>query len=86
MGSYVSVPTCKSHYNVTIDCNLETYNNTGNNDTLIFKSIGGAEKGQVATDPDIAGIGVCGSHLYSLISADSSRFSASLSELLRSPC
>ncbi|KAF7535815.1 hypothetical protein G7054_g5067 [Neopestalotiopsis clavispora] len=60
MGSYVSVPTCKSHYNVTIDCNLETYNNTGNNDTLIFKSIGGAEKGQVETDPDIAGIGVLG--------------------------
>ncbi|ETS80884.1 hypothetical protein PFICI_08413 [Pestalotiopsis fici W106-1] len=61
MGSYVSVPICKSQYNVTIDCNLTTYNSSSSsNGTLVFKSIGGAEKGHVEPDPDIAGIGILG--------------------------
>ncbi|KAK8076980.1 hypothetical protein PG996_003150 [Apiospora saccharicola] len=55
MGAYVSVHECQSRYNVTINCDQ-----TFDNETNTYKSLGGIERGQFPGDPDIAGIGIIG--------------------------
>lgn len=54
MGAYVSISECKSHYNITINCDYKN----GTADELKPISIGGKTQGAIPTDPDVAGIGV----------------------------
>ncbi|KAI3320569.1 hypothetical protein HD806DRAFT_524605 [Xylariaceae sp. AK1471] len=63
MGAFVSIPECKSYYNITLNCsvldghgNSVTFNGTWPEDV----SLGGYTKGQFPGDPDIAGIGILG--------------------------
>ncbi|ORY58582.1 uncharacterized protein BCR38DRAFT_489496 [Pseudomassariella vexata] len=56
MGSYVSVPDCQSHYNITLDCNVVFTDNTNTS----FLSLGGVTKGNFESDPDIGGVGILG--------------------------
>jgi hypothetical protein len=59
MGAYVSIPECKSHYNITVNWDYfvnETYPEPN-------KTIGGLFKGQIPTDPDVAGVSVISSFL-----------------------
>jgi penicillin-binding protein-related factor A (putative recombinase) len=50
MGAYVSIPGCKEHYNIDVDCSY-IINNTN-------RSIGGHGFKSVPTDADVAGVGV----------------------------
>jgi hypothetical protein len=61
MGAFVSIPECKSHYNVTLNCNVTD----DQGQDIMFNgtwpanvSIGGHTKGEFPGDPDIAGVGV----------------------------
>ncbi|KAK4447004.1 hypothetical protein QBC34DRAFT_427801 [Podospora aff. communis PSN243] len=55
MGAYVSIPECRAHYNITVICDY--------NVTDPIPTIGGLEKGEIPTDPDVAGVGVVSSFL-----------------------
>lgn len=55
MGAYVSIAECKANYNVTLNCDNQTWNDGLHSST---RSIGGIEYGKFQPDPDIAGIGV----------------------------
>lgn len=55
MGAYVSIPDCESHYNITVNCDYKVTNLTDGREA----TIGGFGKGQIPTDPDVAGVGVC---------------------------
>ncbi|KAI0397196.1 hypothetical protein F5Y17DRAFT_13600 [Xylariaceae sp. FL0594] len=63
MGAFVSIPECKSHYNVTLNCSVMddrgsqfVFNGTWPDNV----SIGGYRKGEFPADPDIAGVGRLG--------------------------
>ncbi|KAK7947839.1 uncharacterized protein PG986_008725 [Apiospora aurea] len=56
MGAYVSVYECRSHYNVTINCDHEDINN----ETQKYNSLGDFGRGQFPGNPDVAGIGIVG--------------------------
>jgi len=61
MGAFVSIPECKSHYNVTLDCSVmddHSHQIVFNGTWPVNVSIGGYTKGQFPGDPDIAGVGV----------------------------
>ncbi|KAK3312381.1 hypothetical protein B0H66DRAFT_633087 [Apodospora peruviana] len=60
MGAYVSIPDCRSHYNITVNCN---YNVTSDNAKSSNDTIGGYFRGELPTNPDIAGIGVVSSFM-----------------------
>ncbi|KAK0620812.1 hypothetical protein B0T14DRAFT_587448, partial [Immersiella caudata] len=57
MGAYVSIPECRSHYNITVNCDYFV------NETFPVPTIGGLGKHEIPTDPDIAGVGVVSSFL-----------------------
>lgn len=73
MGAYVSIPDCKSHYNVTLDC---SYN-------LSTAVIGGLTKGEFGSDSDIAGIGVRHHHIMAMCNDANSTSSIGARGLLR---
>jgi hypothetical protein len=61
MGAFVSIPDCKSHYDIILNCSVldgyghnVKFNGTWPEDV----SFGSYKKGQFPGDPDIAGIGV----------------------------
>ncbi|KAK8038611.1 hypothetical protein PG993_007022 [Apiospora rasikravindrae] len=56
MGAYVSVYECRSHYNVTINCDHQDINN----ETQKYNSLGEFGRGQFSGNPDVAGIGIVG--------------------------
>ncbi|KAK8094953.1 hypothetical protein PG997_001638 [Apiospora hydei] len=56
MGAYVSVYECRSHYNVTINCDHEDIHN----ETQKYNSLGDFGRGQFSGNPDVAGIGIVG--------------------------
>jgi hypothetical protein len=53
MGAYVSIPECKSHYNITVNCDYFV------NESYPVPTIGGFGRREIPTDPDVAGVGVC---------------------------
>ncbi|KAK3492785.1 uncharacterized protein B0T23DRAFT_442553 [Neurospora hispaniola] len=55
MGAYTSVPQCREHYGIAVDCTV-VY--ASDNKTVI--SVGGNRPGDFNPDPDIAGIGILG--------------------------
>ena len=55
MGAFVSVEDCEAHYNITLNCNSTGSNETGR----WFDKLGDYKRGEVPSDPDIAGGGVC---------------------------
>ncbi|KAK9415974.1 hypothetical protein SUNI508_09934 [Seiridium unicorne] len=59
MGAYVSIPDCRSHYNVTLNCTIGNYSDT----THKYESLGNITAGEFKGNPDIGGIGVLGAFL-----------------------
>ncbi|KAK9423272.1 hypothetical protein SUNI508_04166 [Seiridium unicorne] len=58
MGAYVSVETCKTQYNVQLNCSLPAGGWHEGNHTYDY--IGAYTRGNFEADPDIAGIGILG--------------------------
>ncbi|KAK0641829.1 hypothetical protein B0T16DRAFT_461858 [Cercophora newfieldiana] len=59
MGAYVSIPDCKSHYNITVNCDYFVTNLTNGEKP----KIGGYGRREIPPDADVAGIGVVSSFL-----------------------